>query len=97
MQFPPSCIPYCNVRSLILCLTFICSLYLSELAELPGDVEDLDEGEGHGDEAEHQVRDGQVHDEDVARRPHERVPRNHVDHHLEAWVGHRSVLLWNFI
>ena len=62
--------------------------YLSELAELPRDVEDLDERERHGDEAEHQVGDGQVHDEDVARSAHEGVARHHVDHHL----GCRSVV-----
>ena len=61
--------------------------HLSELAELPGDVEDLDEGEGHGDEAEHEVGDCEVDDEDVARRPHEGVARHHVDHHQ---VPHRA-------
>ena len=58
--------------------------YLSELAELPGDVEYLDERERHGDEAEHEVGDGEVHDEDVAGGAHEGVARHHVDHHKVA-------------
>ena len=54
-----------------------------KVPELPGQVEDLHEGERHRDEAEHQVRDGQVDDEDVPGCPHGGVPGHHVDHHLE--------------
>ena len=53
-----------------------------KVPELPGQVEDLDEGERHRDEAEHQVRDGQVDDEDVPGRPHRGVTSHHIDHHL---------------
>ena len=57
-----------------------------EISKLPRDVEDLDEGEGHRDEAEHQVGDGQIDDENVSRRSHRSVPRHDVDDHLERDV-----------
>ena len=61
---------------------------------LPRLVEDLDEGERHRDEAEHQVRDGEVHDEDVPRGPHGRVTHHHEDDEEVAHAAdedHRSV------
>ena len=47
--------------------------------ELPGEEEDLDERERHGDQAKHEVGDGQVDDVDVPRRPHPGVPGHDVD------------------
>ena len=57
---------------------------------LPRLVEDLDEGERHRDEAEHQVRDGEVHDEDVPRRPHGRVAHHHEDDEEVAHAAHED-------
>ena len=45
---------------------------------LPRHVEDLDQGQRHRDEAEHQVGDGQVDDENVPGGSHVPVP----DHDL---------------
>ncbi len=58
-----------------------------EVPELPCEVKYLYERERHGDEAEHEVGDGQVDDEDVPGRAHGRVPGHHVDDHE---VAHRS-------
>ena len=75
-------------------MTLSCCSTNLNIAELPRDVEDLDEGQGHGDEAEHQVGDGQVHDEDVPGRAHGGVAGHHVDDHEVAHAAeddHESV------
>ena len=56
------------------------------VSKLPGDVKDLDECERHSNEAEHEIRDCQVHDEDVSGRAHGRISSHHVDHHE---IAHR--------
>ena len=58
-----------------------------DIAKLPREVENFDEGERHCDETQHQVRDGQVHHEHVPRRSHRRHARHDVNHHE---VAHRA-------
>ena len=53
----------------------------AEVTDLPSHVEDLHKGEGHGDETQHEVWDGQVDDENVTSRSHRSIP----DHNL---LGH---------
>ena len=55
---------------------------------MPCQVEYLDEGQRHGDETKHEIRDGQVHDKNVSGRAHGGVPGHHVNHHEVAHWAH---------